>query len=267
VAHVTCRVTPCGKKGHFQGLCAAHREAQRSQRGELCHAAGCGRGRLSSRYCNNHQTEVSRAKKARQDQTWPIVCALCGESAEVTKRTSRFCSNECFLLARMQKFEAERSAASQLVYVGPSAPRSVLPERHPARQPAPRRSDWWDRIVVGTCLRCGEPFTALAISTATLPRYCSSQCARRKPRKNRFRLTRRVRLSIYERDGWVCQLCGGAVDRDGDPTGDWTPSLDHIIPQAQGGEHDPANLRLAHRWCNAVLNDGRKYCEDDLKVA
>lgn len=61
-----------------------------------------------------------------------------------------------------------------------------------------------------------------------------------------------VRISVFERDGWVCQLCGEPTDRLAGPNSDWFPSLDHIVPQSKGGGHDRDNLRTAHRWCNAV---------------
>jgi 5-methylcytosine-specific restriction endonuclease McrA len=55
---------------------------------------------------------------------------------------------------------------------------------------------------------------------------------------------------IYERDGWVCQLC----DSDVDPELKWpesmSASLDHIIPLSKGGEHSRANSQLAHLKCN-----------------
>ena len=60
-----------------------------------------------------------------------------------------------------------------------------------------------------------------------------------------------VRSGVYERDGYVCQLCGEPTDPGAGPNDDLFPSLDHIIPQSKGGEHTPDNLRTAHRVCNA----------------
>jgi hypothetical protein len=54
-----------------------------------------------------------------------------------------------------------------------------------------------------------------------------------------------------------------------DPLDDWAPSLDHIEPQSWAliPDHSPANLRLAHRWCNSVRGDLSHYTDDDLRVA
>lgn len=49
---------------------------------------------------------------------------------------------------------------------------------------------------------------------------------------------------IWDRDNATCQLCWLPVDVS-------EASLDHIIPLAKGGTHEPANVQLAHRRCNS----------------
>jgi len=53
---------------------------------------------------------------------------------------------------------------------------------------------------------------------------------------------KRVRLTILERDGHTCQLCGRPAD-----------TVDHIQPAAYGGDDSPENLRALCRSCNASL--------------
>lgn len=65
----------------------------------------------------------------------------------------------------------------------------------------------------------------------------------------------RDRRDLYERDSWVCHLCGSGVDRDADPNSDYAPSLDHLVPRSQGGSDDQTNLKTAHRLCNAKRQD------------
>jgi 5-methylcytosine-specific restriction endonuclease McrA len=55
---------------------------------------------------------------------------------------------------------------------------------------------------------------------------------------------------MYECDGWMCRLCGGEVDRTRPSADPMAPTLDHVIPRAQGGPHTRANTQLAHRVCN-----------------
>ena len=61
-----------------------------------------------------------------------------------------------------------------------------------------------------------------------------------------------IRSSVYGRDGYACQLCGGPTEPDSDPSSDWYPTLDHITPVSLGGSSEESNLRTAHRWCNIV---------------
>lgn len=83
-----------------------------------------------------------------------------------------------------------------------------------------------------------------------------------RPNRGRF-VARAVRLEIYERDGWVCQLCAQPVDRDLPANDRMAASLDHVVPQSTVlfPNHAPSNLRLAHRSCNAVRGPGRPLVE------
>ena len=65
----------------------------------------------------------------------------------------------------------------------------------------------------------------------------------------------RQRVAIYERDGWRCHLCNELVDPCADPNSKWYPTLDHLEPRSRGGSDDALNLRIAHRYCNAVRQD------------
>lgn len=54
-----------------------------------------------------------------------------------------------------------------------------------------------------------------------------------------------------KRDGWICHLCGTAIDQV--PTElneDFTISLDHIHTVSAGGMDYPTNIRAAHQTCN-----------------
>ena len=66
-------------------------------------------------------------------------------------------------------------------------------------------------------------------------------------RAERLRAAPRERVdrqAIFERDGWICGICGEVVVR-ADAT------LDHIVPVARGGPYTAANLRIAHAICNS----------------
>lgn len=63
------------------------------------------------------------------------------------------------------------------------------------------------------------------------------------------------RVSIFERDGWVCQLCGEPVDREACWPDPGCATIDHIVPLSLGGEDSPSNVRLAHYGCNSSRQD------------
>lgn len=59
------------------------------------------------------------------------------------------------------------------------------------------------------------------------------------------------RWDIFERDGWICQLCHEPIDAALDGRKPFGPTLDHIIPVSRGGTHTQDNVQLAHRRCNS----------------
>lgn len=60
-----------------------------------------------------------------------------------------------------------------------------------------------------------------------------------------------TRAEVFERDGWVCQLCGEPVDRELRAPDPGSASIDHIVPLSLGGDDTPANVQLAHFSCNS----------------
>jgi len=58
------------------------------------------------------------------------------------------------------------------------------------------------------------------------------------------------RVEIFERDGWVCQICKLPTDRSAEWPDQQMPSLDHIMPISRGGKHSRANAQTSHLGCN-----------------
>lgn len=59
-----------------------------------------------------------------------------------------------------------------------------------------------------------------------------------------------TRREIFERDGWVCGMCGWEIDPEAKHPDPRSASLDHIHPLALGGSHTRGNVRLACLACN-----------------
>lgn len=209
--------------------------------GELASIEAFGRCKLCYVYWKKHGTErparfVERLALARLGRKRCRVC-------RAEKRLSQFHRNQvdckpCQLDAS-RRYKAERRAVPQ--------------QRH--------------------CTECGRPFLASVRKPANC--FCSRRCknrawkrsnpaarkiidVRRRMRKRAAYVADVSRSEIFERDQWVCRICRGPVDRSLPPRHPLAASLDHIIPLAKGGTHEPANVQLAHQRCNAAKRDGRR---------
>ncbi len=86
----------------------------------------------------------------------------------------------------------------------------------------------------------------------TPERYARKQAAdiRRRHQLKSTQVEPIISKDIFERDNWICHLCGNPVD----PTLEWpdpmSPSLDHIVPLANGGSHTEDNVACSHLRCN-----------------
>ena len=125
-----------------------------------------------------------------------------------------------------------------------------------------------------TCPVCEETFTPVRRSQ----RSCSNDCAQKYWKKNyrvpepwsdqrraRYHKRRALKrklpaddirpLEVYERDGWICQICYEPVDASVKWPDPKSPSLDHTVPLSKGGHHVWENVALAHLDCNVRKGD------------
>ena len=179
----------------------------------------------------------------KRNKTFAGTCEHCGSEFRA-EHQQPLCSRRCHMLRRNARLRGARSR--ELVHVGP-VPEVVAPPTPVTVVTAPR---WWNVLVYGPCVWCEEPFTGIGSQS----QYCSKRCRRLAiaARRGEFVVKPRFRYAIYQRDDWTCQICRGPVDRAAAPLSDWRASLDHIVPRSKGGDDSWDNLRLAHRWCNAV---------------
>lgn len=104
--------------------------------------------------------------------------------------------------------------------------------------------------VLARCRCCDGAFTR----TTDRQEYCGREC------KEAVRRLRQRVERVVSKPSRACLHCGarmpGTMRADAaycsvrfpDPK---SPSIDHVVPLAEGGTHDPANLRLTHLGCNA----------------
>ena len=73
---------------------------------------------------------------------------------------------------------------------------------------------------------------------------------------------------IGDRDGWLCGICkdpSRLVDPSPDAPRALSPSIDHILPVSAGGQHNRANVRITHLWCNVERNSSKTPSPDSMR--
>lgn len=118
-------------------------------------------------------------------------------------------------------------------------------------------------FVAGYCSSCGVDYVAYACRHRTEHSYCAD--CQPKRWKSDLERARRYgvayepvnRRRVFERDGYVCQICGDETQPDDPYNSLKAPTLDHIVPVSAGGSHTYDNVQCACRDCNARKGDGR----------
>lgn len=222
-----------------------------------CRVCGATWGRYekqSRQYCSDNCYKIGMRRKANArerkriaSRTLIFACLHCGKiGPKVGKQ--KFCSIEC----RTEYYQDLNYAR------------------------------WWEfgasdpppTILAGlTCLGCGEDsppafsdsFEVRKGSLVSGKEFCSASCyqrwyneLQRFPKGGHEHRARHYgveyepidRDEIFERDGWICQLCGKPVDKNARWPEPHMPSIDHIIPLSLGGPHLRTNIQCAHLTCN-----------------
>lgn len=182
-----------------------------------------------------------RASKRNDPSRLARMCKNCGQGGARTD----YCSRACVAESKRTKW--------------PTCP---VPRSHPSRIPWPERGPS-TRVFITDCGVCSATFVS-PYTTST----CSDACraAKYRAEKNDHRHRRRARehgafvapvnrRHVIERDRGRCHLCGARVRLGLKAPHPLAPTLDHVIPLAAGGTHEPANVRLAHFLCNSRKGD------------
>ena len=207
-----------------------------------CTVPDCGKPHRAKGYCSTHYNQL--CLKAERHVKVSVACSRCGTACIKDRgREKRYGSLYCSLECRDDQKQMHKLP---VLFVGTI--RIQQPERAVAVQ-LPARL--W---TAGRCLRCKDPF----VDRQPTARFCSVRCGRiysRKLHKKTSGVTTAVRQHVFARDGWRCQICMRLIKRTAVMPHPLSPSIDHIIPQSQGGSHDAVNLRAAHFLCNALRGD------------
>jgi uncharacterized protein YbaR (Trm112 family) len=215
-----------------------------------CKVDGCTKPRQGRGMCYSHYSAWYRSQNKHT-----ITCTWCGKTAKVDRRTRTTCSPQCaaFVGARASYEELRRQTPRPLVpYTGP---------KHPPRPKAWIRAT--RRLTSGQCRVCATWFVSLQMDITCSPKCCDTyhveqkrvlRARRRARRKNAF-VANVSPKEVFERDGYRCHICHKKTDPTKGVPHPKAPTVDHLIPLAQGGTHEPANCRTACFLCNARKGD------------
>jgi len=98
------------------------------------------------------------------------------------------------------------------------------------------------------CINIGDTTREGTLYTVLTPReipFVKKKMAVPAPTDDDYFTEPDKRRSLFERDKWTCQYCGEIVRSN-------NATLDHYIPQSNGGRHSKENLRTCCLVCNSI---------------
>lgn len=216
-----------------------------------------------------HKKERPIRTQKERDARARIACGICGNLFTTSHKYTKCCSDECKEKAHLLVEERERTKAKEkaradrktrepkvkiCLYCGVHYTKggsSYCCDGH-------RYAAWFGherfKPSIKSCIYCGEEF-----ETTTSNQICCCQ----KHTKYLRNTLKRLRMYggqrspysrewIYERDNYICYICGHPLDTTTLAPSDYSPSIDHVVPIARGGNDDEFNVRAAHFRCNTL---------------
>lgn len=196
-----------------------------------------GRGENKGMYCSRTCSFEAKAQKSKERAAIKLLVSLQKKAAKLIpanhckhcgKATTRltYCSERC-------RYENNKAATLQ------------------------RMRDKYEKVAVSVkaCAVCGKDFIGHSKRLT-----CSDRCSKKRNKTHDHRKRARKHgvvyepvnvISVFDRDGWKCQICGCKTPRTAKgknrPN---SPELDHRVPISKGGGHTYDNVQCSCRRCN-----------------
>ena len=235
-------------------LCGWHYAQTRTTQ---CVQDDCNRPIVAHGLCSAHYYRQYRVPR------YEIECVGCGTTTLVKRKTARYCTPECRSRAALKKARIKTSADAAVRRAELAKHRAdhsqLMPYIGPPYQPTPAHQHGTARWTSGLCRVCGEWFTSQHLDVT-----CSTECRqkhqksvkrinkdRRRARKRNAYRSNVYRDKVFNADGFRCYICKRRCDPSKQVPHPKAPTIDHVIPLAAGGSHDPLNCRTACFRCNS----------------
>lgn len=210
-------------------------------------------GNKKERGPDGSRTQKDRERAARKK----IVCAICGEIFTPTRHHPKYCTDECTeKAARIAKDKASAKAKAKIkycLYCG-----KPLPPRKSKYCPGCYFLAMFGRPEPKThekiCEYCGKVYYI---------RYSKSRTCCDRHGKRLHKIERRIkkrtanhepysRFAIFQRDNFICHICGEPLNTDAVAPQWDSPTIDHVMALCNGGSDAPSNVKAAHFLCNSI---------------
>jgi hypothetical protein len=209
-----------------------------------------------------------RTQKEREDRE-KIACGICGNMFVPTKDHHRYCTDKCsakaYKAGKKREYKARAEKAKQKTegvrkicqYCGvaySSGGSKYCCDDH-------RFAAWWGyerpNKTPKLCEWCGKEFETSRPNQTC----CCSEHGKKVSNQRRRATLKRVihshysRWDVFERDNFICHICGHVIDMDAVAPALYSPTIDHVIPLAKGGYDTIENVKAAHFICNSKKSD------------
>jgi 5-methylcytosine-specific restriction endonuclease McrA len=293
-----CKLQRC--KARKQGRLPSEQEKTCERCGCKFTASGAN-AMARSRHCSGCRLEVRREARRKYNKELAeavrvprksnrcdkVECLACGKL--LVKSQKKYCSNRCFVASRKSGDQAwdrtsnfHASTTRSVINGGVPSRRAISKLLHGFSGFARRLRRFTKRFSrpALVCRECGAMSERVLCSEQCRIAYAKDAKRRQKEAKKRYEkivgrhfkqrakhygvcYVRFRKDVVYERDGYVCQLCDKPVLRtvkyrlkDG-KIHMRSPTIDHIIPMSRGGNHEISNCQTACFGCNCKKGNKR----------
>jgi endogenous inhibitor of DNA gyrase (YacG/DUF329 family) len=244
------------------------RQSQCRRCGEPFTPRAAGRPQIfCSKQCRDRTHRAAHIKRYAPVRT--TACAECGGpvAQESLGRPRRYCSDPCKQRVgnraqNRRRLPAPKQAERQCAYCGTTFPpkrrdqvycearctRNASQMRRYRNEPL-RQGVTFERL----CVECGQFFTAKKCNAKWCSKICRIRTCRRDESRRRAPgagASLYADREIFERDGWICQICVQPVDPTVPRTHPDGATIDHVVPLSRGGPDTRDNVVTAHWRCN-----------------
>lgn len=247
-----CKIEGCTNKARTKGFCSKHysrllnngdanyKTKTELNEGKPCNVEDCAEPIHAKGLCYKHYRRLCKHKDPliahphRVKSEKNAACYQCGKPIPKEFFSIRFCSHRC-----LHRWNNKKSDERVCIVCGKEFQwedgRETCSDECRKERAYQKRKQWNSE------------------QSATNPNYQRLRTGAQRRRRSLILNTQIEQfkdIDIYEKDDWMCGLCGERVNEKLKYPNKMSATIDHIIPLSIGGTHEIRNVQLAHLHCN-----------------